>query len=162
MEKENTISNYNIEEVDDQFAIHSLLLVGANSDAVATYNIYSLNSRYIGEYISGCNSPVEIEPYPTYVGMIESHVNRIGIGLEFWKYGETTLYFKSEKPYYRIIQDITKNGWTKKYLPEVIEHLRDQGIKVDILLEDYNEKKQYFSLLLVGKQEDFTQDLLHT
>ena len=158
MEKENKesiLSEYNVEEVTAPIAIQSLQLLDKNNSIIATHKVYALNSFCINNEMEGGNPPIkELGPFPIYMCMIESYVNGRGIGLKLWKYGETVLHSRSSKPYYRLVQDITDNGWSKRHLPEFIEHLRKQNINVEVVSEKEEEDDDYFCLLLIGKQED--------
>ncbi len=155
--KENIISEYNVEEVDDHIAIQSLQLLDEDYNIVATHKVYTINSFCINNEMEGSNPPLkDLGPYPKYMSIIESYIHRRGIGLEFWKYGETVLHSRSSKPYYRLVQDITPNGWSRRHLPEFIEYLEKQNINVEIVSEKDVEDNDYLCLLLIGKDEDFT------
>lgn len=160
MEKENKesiLSEYNVEEVTAPIAILSLHLLDENNDIVATHKVYALNPFCINNEMEGSYPPFELGPYPIYMCMIESNINRRGIGLEFWKYGETVLHSRSSKPYYRLVKDISDNGWSRRHSPEFIEYLREQNINVEVVSEKYYENEDYNCLLLIGKDENSTQ-----
>ena len=161
MEKENKesiLSEYNVEEVTAPIAIQSLHLLDENNDIVATHKVYALNPFCINNEMEGGNPPIkELGPFPIYMCMIESYVNGRGIGLKLWKYGETVLYSRSSKPYYRLVKDISDNGWSRRHSPEFIEYLREQNINVEVVSEKYYENEDYNCLLLIGKDENSTQ-----
>lgn len=159
--KESILSEYNVTEIEDDLAIQILQLLNRNNDIVATHEIYAINSFCIDNEMKGSYPPFELGPYPIYMCMIESNINGRGIGLKFWEYGEAVLYSRSSKPYYRLVQDLSDNGWTRRHLPEFIEYLQKQNINVTVISEKEGEGNNYSCLLLIGEDENFTQYTQH-
>lgn len=156
--KESIISEYNVEEVDDYLAIQSLQLLDEDYNLVATHKVYAINSSYVLNEMKDSHPPTEnLEQHPIYMCQIDSHIKQRGIGLKLWKYGETVLYSRSSKPYYRLVKDISDNGWSRRHSPEFIEYLREQNINVEVVSEKYYENEDYNCLLLIGKDENSTQ-----
>ena len=143
------LGKYEIKEVQDSLTQQTLLLVDSKGKVIAKHEIYSLSNNYARKESSTHHSDFFYSPpLHFYTGRIDSYLNEQGIGLALWQYGERYFYYNCEKPYYRMIRDISKTHWTERHMPELLEDLALNSIPVKTIWEEVNQEGQYMCLLL--------------
>lgn len=73
-----------------------------------------------------------IQGQEIYQGSIHSYQK--GLGRPVWKYGELTFILR-KKHAFRIIIDLSPEGWTPEVLPEVLDYLSSKGVNTEIIWE---------------------------
>lgn len=130
------ILGYRVKQEDTYIDGQILRVVDEDGATVGDQTITPIPLPYWTNIVNDLGCPHILKPgYTAYESSLHSFQNGRGLGKQLWEYAKVLFFNSRNKPYIRLIHDMSEGGWTARRVPEVLEDLDAKGIPISILYQ---------------------------
>ncbi len=135
------------DDVPDYYG-QEINMIDSQGNIIAQHQIFPIPLEDSVSFLKGIGrDDLASLQYPMYAESIKANQKGLHIGEDLWKYAEEHFFNTHNKPYFRIVLDLSSDLWTARHVPNVLEYLKSKKIPIVTKLEDKSDGR-YTGILL--------------